>query len=839
MKNNFKDRFARFKFNTGAALMLLALAALIAAAAFIQSGGGSVQAQQQPLDTPTPAPATDPDFPADFLADFPLPKSKTPPLGNLDSMLSQLVERVEQGISTADSAAADAPISRGESVAVTFYTQGDAAALADFLSANGGDPRNVGEGYVEAYAPISLLVRASEQPGVVSARAIVPPQPADDAPLSLDSKNAPSKGNVVSQGVALHGASAWHTAGYTGAGVRVGIIDGGFAGFRDLMGSELPANVTLRCYTDIGVFSSNLSDCESADEGNHATIVSESLLDIAPDVTLYIANPVSRGDLKTAVDWLISQDVDVINHSISRSWDGPGDGTSPFTDSPLRSVDAAVSGGIMFANSAGNNGNSSWFGTWSDPDNNGFMNFRDDADLNAFRLEAGDRLTAQLRWSDSWGGADTDLDLRLYYNGEVAAASENVQSGGSQHVPREVLDVTVRVSGVFGLAVGRYEGDIPDWIQLQALTGQRLNFFSEGGSITNPAESANPGMLAVGATHHWDTNTIASYSSRGPTTDGRTKPDIVGVACASVVGMQAIDLPNGERCWFSGTSQASPHVAGLAALVKDAFPAYTPQQIAGYLKTNAQPRGAKPNNAWGHGFARLPAPPQTAAPATATATPSPTATSVSGGTDPVPTPIGGGGDLAGRVSALEQQTGALQRLVQSLQSLIQALTNRVAALEQGGGGGGPVATATATATPTATPSPTPTSVSGGTDPQPTPVGGGDCVQPIEPGTISGTWTTDCVTANAPDGNTYYAKFYTFTLDAAAEATITLFSTDSNYLYLLAGAGMDGDVEQQAGEPPTTTNTITANLLPGSYTIEATTYNPTTTGDFTLELTLAP
>ena len=367
MKNNFKDRFARFKINTGAALTLFALAAMIAAAAFIQSGGGSVQAQQQPLDTPTPAPEIDPDFPADLpLPDISLLESK-PTLGNLDSMLSQIVERVEQGISTANSAAADAPISRGESVAVTFYTQGDAAALADFLIANGGDPRNVGEGYVETYVPISLLVSASEQAGVSSVRAIVPPQPADDAPLSLDSKDTLSKGNVTSQGVALHGADAWHTAGYTGAGVKVGVIDGNFAGFSALMGSELPANVIGRCYTDVGEHSANLANCQSG-ESKHGTIVAESLMDIAPDVSLYISNPVSNGDLKTAVDWMISQDVDVINHSIGIIWDGPGDGTSPYANSPLKSVDAAVSGGIMYANSAGNEEGSSWFGAWSDPD---------------------------------------------------------------------------------------------------------------------------------------------------------------------------------------------------------------------------------------------------------------------------------------------------------------------------------------------------------------------------------------------------------------------------------------------------------------------------------------
>lgn len=148
-----------------AVLALVALAALIALA--LSPTSPSTQAQQPPLDTPTSIPETD--------LDFPPPDAKKPPLGNLDSMLSRLVERVEQGISTANAAAASAPISRGESVAVTFYTQGDAATLADFLRANGGAPRNVGDGYVEAYVPVNLLVRASEQPGVTRVQAIVPP----------------------------------------------------------------------------------------------------------------------------------------------------------------------------------------------------------------------------------------------------------------------------------------------------------------------------------------------------------------------------------------------------------------------------------------------------------------------------------------------------------------------------------------------------------------------------------------------------------------------------------------------------------------------------------------
>ena len=659
-----------------AALALIALAALIT---FALLAGSIAQAQQPPLDTPTPAPETD--------LDFPPPDAKKPPLGNMDSMLSRLVERVEQGISTANAAAASAPISRGESIAVTFYTRADATSLADFLRANGGDPRNVGEGYVEAYVPVSLLGTASEQPGVTRVNAIVPPQPADATHLSLDSvdtKNAPDgKGSVVSQGVSLHGADAWHNAGYTGAGVKVGIIDIGFTDFSALMGTELPANVTAHCYTDIGTVTSNLESCESG-ESTYGVAVAETLMDIAPDATLYISNPQTASDLKTAVDWMVSQDVDVINMSLSWSWDGPGNGTSPYANSPLKSVDAAVSGGALWANPAGDEAHNTWFGPFKNPDSDRWLNFVGiDDELNQVEVAAGEKITIQLRWNDSWLTADTDLDLYLYNlndtdNLVAVAASIDTQAGLYGDRPLELISYTPPAGGTYGIAIRYMDGATPRWVQLQSWSRADIEHYTESGGINNPAESANPGLLAVGAARYWDTNRITWYSSRGPTPDGRTKPDITGATCAQVAVLTAIDLSNGQQCWFGGTGGASPHVAGLAALVKQRFPNYTPQQIATYLKTHAQPRRDKPNNDWGHGFAKLPPLPQSAVTPSPTPTHTPTATPTH---TPVATPVNG--DLANRIGTLEQQNNALQQLLQNLQSLLQALNNRIATLERG------------------------------------------------------------------------------------------------------------------------------------------------------------
>ena len=56
----------------------------------------------------------------------------------------------------------------------------------------------------------------------------------------------------------------------------------------------------------------------------------------------------------TAVDWMIEHDVDVINMSLGFTWEGPGDGITPYTNGIQRSVDTAVAGGITWVNSAGN-----------------------------------------------------------------------------------------------------------------------------------------------------------------------------------------------------------------------------------------------------------------------------------------------------------------------------------------------------------------------------------------------------------------------------------------------------------------------------------------------------
>ena len=108
---------------------------------------------------------------------LPIPDKGELKYPNLGSRLDGLVASVEAGQATAEEAAADTPVHSGESVAVTIHLSGNVDDVVSFLEENGGDPRNVGEDYIEAYVPVTLLGPVSEQPGVLRVRAIVPPEP--------------------------------------------------------------------------------------------------------------------------------------------------------------------------------------------------------------------------------------------------------------------------------------------------------------------------------------------------------------------------------------------------------------------------------------------------------------------------------------------------------------------------------------------------------------------------------------------------------------------------------------------------------------------------------------
>ena len=215
-------------------------------------------------------------------------------------------------------------------------------------------------------------------------------------------------------------------------------------------------------------------------------------------------------------------------------------------------------------------------GFWSDSDSDGWHNYTEEEDFELLNFEAeeGDKVSLTLTWSD-WPTTSENYDLYLYLypadlTGDVELVAESTDVQGTLGgIPVERIEYDAKTSGVYGIAVrsiGARAQMLKVWLSDHDLLESK-KYSVSANSIGIPADAH--GALSVGAIHHWDweSGQIADYSSQGPTTDGRVKPDLVAPSGVSVVSYAPEPV--------GGTSAAAPHVAGAAALIKSANPSYS------------------------------------------------------------------------------------------------------------------------------------------------------------------------------------------------------------------------------------------------------------------------
>ncbi len=134
-------------------------------------------------------------------------------------------------------------------------------------------------------------------------------------------------------------------------------------------------------------------------------------------------------------------------------------------------------------------------------------------------------------------------------------------------------------------------------------------------------------VITVGASTFADG--IAPFSSRGPTKDGRIKPDILlpgdGITALRARGTTLGQVVNEYYTVMSGTSMATPHAAGLVALMLSVHPALKPADVKAILQQSCKTLGLDPNTqgrgrVQGDVALRLASPVTTQPPATPTPT---------------------------------------------------------------------------------------------------------------------------------------------------------------------------------------------------------------------------
>ncbi len=110
--------------------------------------------------------------------------------------------------------------------------------------------------------------------------------------------------------------------------------------------------------------------------------------------------------------------------------------------------------------------------------------------------------------------------------------------------------------------------------------------------ITAPCDGKN--VLCVGAVDSFEI--ITGFSSRGPTADGRIKPDVVAMGGRNTI-------PNGDGILRrgSGTSFSGPLIAGLVACLKEAHPEKSNTQLYEAILLSSD-RYTAPDNEYGYGL---------------------------------------------------------------------------------------------------------------------------------------------------------------------------------------------------------------------------------------------
>ncbi len=180
-----------------------------------------------------------------------------------------------------------------------------------------------------------------------------------------------------------------------------------------------------------------------------------------------------------------------------------------------------------------------------------------------------DDYVAGLEWGESLGAdvVSTSLGYLDWYTFQ--------DMDGNTAVTTIAVDIAVSLGMVCVTAAGNENGQ------------------SGWGHIIAPADADS--VIAVGAVDKL--GNIASFSSRGPSYDGRIKPEV----CARGIGTACATPSKLEYTSVSGTSLATPLVGGAAAVILSAHPDWTPMMVRQALMMTAN-QWLVPNNDYGWGI---------------------------------------------------------------------------------------------------------------------------------------------------------------------------------------------------------------------------------------------
>ncbi len=459
---------------------------------------------------------------------------------------------------------------------------------------------------------------------VAGAHGVTQIRPPLEFSRGLLSTPMPQSGSTTTENSAFH----WNAPG-DGTGVKVGILD--------LFDPSVLA--TQIANGDVNAVPASQRFCFWQGQAcafgtpgyTHGNSVAEVLSEGAPGATLFLAEVDTLTDYARAIDWFAANGVTIINHSATGAYDAPGDGTGP----SAAVIDYAVSKGMAWFNAAGNAARNTatvkysggyFRGKWSDPNNNRWMNwYGTDESLSVYC-----GALMGVRWSD-WALPRTDYDLYISdysyrggTNGKKVLASANNQAAGAAPLEGNDMRWLCNTDPAYGPVYDtNKDGFVSLWLyrttrSTASPVGDIIEVMVNGGYVEWPStpgtadipfgDTKNPGAASIGALS-FNGYTVADYSGRGPTNDGRLKPDFVELGCLTTsLDGSSSGCTNSPSSGFQGTSAATPVAAAVAAVGESAIPLVTPAYLMAWMRTISRSVVQKPvpSNDEGYGWPQLP-----------------------------------------------------------------------------------------------------------------------------------------------------------------------------------------------------------------------------------------
>ncbi|QEA28363.1 S8 family serine peptidase [Microbacterium sp. CBA3102] len=344
---------------------------------------------------------------------------------------------------------------------------------------------------------------------------------------------------------------------------------------------------------------------------------------VGPDPAVTTDDICALSDLVAAIDQAVADGVDVINYSI-----GGGAASTVMAPEDLAFFNAAAAG-VFVATSAGNDGPdpvtadhaSPWYTTVAAstiPTWEGTVQFDGFEQAGAsVSVPFGESVTGpSIAAVDAGAAGAVDAQLCLPGTLDPAKVAGHIVVCDRGSNARAEKSQVVKDAGGIGMVLVNVPGGadsldndfhaVPT-VHLNAEYREAVLAYVQGG-VDRPITLVGENTTGVTT----PTPQIAGFSSRGPMlADGSDvlKPD---VAAPGVAILAATNNAPGEKPTFgilSGTSMASPHVAGLGALYLGEYPKATPAEIRSAMMTTAYdtvlPDGSKNTNPFEQGAGQV------------------------------------------------------------------------------------------------------------------------------------------------------------------------------------------------------------------------------------------